>query len=443
MTKEELEIKRGEYEVMIENHKTLQKILERGDGFTGINRKIQLKPVDFIIVNDKVVVTKILVVAKWGGELTRMGRRQSENLGKRFRATLYPGDSDGLLRLHSTFRHDFKIFTSDEGRCQITSAAFTKGFLDLDGELTPILVAMVIRNSKAHSLLDDNNPCLERSECKEYIDEILNKNNDIDEDLLKKLTPGKNARGFRESLRKISNFYELMDKVRTTIYEFLKSLNQEVQKWLNLFPYDEYALYVIDILHEIQVRWKSLTKMWYKKNKNKYDTSKIPDIVDNVRFDLIHHHSYLGSGLDKAFEIYNQIEPLANFISQAEYGITPQDKVKIGVHIVGKLLRKLIHDVTYYRDEEERNKKNNKGNNVLKNALHISYMNPFYFKKTDELQKKDKDQHQRDTSKNFNMCKYDTKQNFLDNFLFKRDSNEINKKLETNNKSNIINDKAD
>ncbi|KOB64308.1 hypothetical protein PFHG_05597 [Plasmodium falciparum HB3] len=195
-----------------------------------------------------------------------MGRRQSENLGKRFRATLYPGDSDGLLRLHSTFRQGFYKFLLQ-----------MKGFLDLDGELTPILVAMVIRNSKAHSLLDDNNPCLERSECKEYIDEILNKNNDIDEDLLKKLTPGKNARGFRESLRKISNFYELMDKVRTTIYEFLKSLNQEVQKWLNLFPYDEYALYVIDILHEIQVRWKSLTKMWYKKNKNKYDTSKIPD----------------------------------------------------------------------------------------------------------------------------------------------------------------------
>ncbi|KYF44560.1 histidine acid phosphatase superfamily protein, partial [Toxoplasma gondii ARI] len=61
----------------------------------------------------------------------------------------------GLLRLHSTFRHDFKIYTSDEGRCQVTSAAFTKGFLDLEGELTPILVALVIRNNKAHSLLDD------------------------------------------------------------------------------------------------------------------------------------------------------------------------------------------------------------------------------------------------------------------------------------------------
>ncbi|ANQ10448.1 Acid phosphatase [Plasmodium coatneyi] len=438
MTQEELEAKLSECQITIENHKTLQKVLERGDGFTGINRKIQLKPVEFIVLNDKIVVTKILTVAKWGGELTRMGRRQSENLGKRFRATLYPGDSDGLLRLHSTFRHDFKIFTSDEGRCQITSAAFTKGFLDLDGELTPILVAMVIRNSKAHSLLDDNRPSLNRTQCKQYIDNLLNEDKDIDEDLLKKLTTGKHARGLRESLRKISNFFQLMEKIRKTIYDFLKGLNQEVQKWLNLFPYDEYALYVIDILHEIQVRWKSLTKMWFRKNKNNYDTSKIPDIVDNIRFDLIHHHSYLGCGLDKAFEIYNQIEPLANFISQAEYGITPEEKVKIGVNIVGKLLRKLIHDVTFYRDEEVRNKRNNKGYFDLKNALNISYINSFNPSKGDKttiptseknpqqqvLENAKVDaQHanwldkemQKDTPKLFSMCKYDSRQIFIDN----------------------------
>jgi inositol-hexakisphosphate/diphosphoinositol-pentakisphosphate 1-kinase len=33
---------------------------------------------------------------------------------------------DGLLRLHSTFRHDLKIYASDEGRVQMTAAAFAK-----------------------------------------------------------------------------------------------------------------------------------------------------------------------------------------------------------------------------------------------------------------------------------------------------------------------------
>jgi len=49
----------------------------------------------------------------------------------------------GLLRLHSTFRHDLKIYASDEGRVQMTAAAFAKGLLALEGELTPILVQMV------------------------------------------------------------------------------------------------------------------------------------------------------------------------------------------------------------------------------------------------------------------------------------------------------------
>ena len=34
----------------------------------------------------------------------------------------------GLLRLHSTYRHDLKIYASDEGRVQMTAAAFAKVF---------------------------------------------------------------------------------------------------------------------------------------------------------------------------------------------------------------------------------------------------------------------------------------------------------------------------
>lgn len=42
----------------------------------------------------------------------------------------------GLLRLHSTYRHDLKIYSSDEGRVQTSAAAFTKGLLDLEGGAT-------------------------------------------------------------------------------------------------------------------------------------------------------------------------------------------------------------------------------------------------------------------------------------------------------------------
>ena len=47
---------------------------------------------------------------------------------------MYPGGQGeyasfpgcGLLRLHSTYRHDLKVYASDEGRVQMTAAAFAK-----------------------------------------------------------------------------------------------------------------------------------------------------------------------------------------------------------------------------------------------------------------------------------------------------------------------------
>ena len=118
-------------------------------------------------------VTELVVVVKWGRRLDARGqgaggargdvRRPArppppprctqrcararvaaqEALGIKFRSLLYPGESHGLLRLHSTYRHDLKIYSSDEGRVQMTAAAFTKGFLDLEGELVPILASLV------------------------------------------------------------------------------------------------------------------------------------------------------------------------------------------------------------------------------------------------------------------------------------------------------------
>ena len=64
-----------------------------------------------------------------------------------FRTVMYPRygpAGGGLLRLHSTYRHDLKIYSSDEGRVQSSAAAFTQGLLDLEGDsLTPILVRQV------------------------------------------------------------------------------------------------------------------------------------------------------------------------------------------------------------------------------------------------------------------------------------------------------------
>ena len=61
-------------------------------------------------------------------------RIKARALGVRFRDELFPGDSNGFLRLHNSYRHDLKIYSSDEGRVQTTAAAFTKSFLALEGD---------------------------------------------------------------------------------------------------------------------------------------------------------------------------------------------------------------------------------------------------------------------------------------------------------------------
>ena len=100
---------------------------------------------------------------------------------------MYPGGQNaggdrpdvGLLRLHSTFRHDLKIYASDEGRVQMTAAAFAKGLLALDGELAPILVQMV-KSANTNGLLDnDADSTKEQQKVKETLHDLLSEDHDF------------------------------------------------------------------------------------------------------------------------------------------------------------------------------------------------------------------------------------------------------------------------
>nr|VDC93489.1 unnamed protein product [Brassica rapa] len=121
-----------------------------------------------------------LMILKYGGVLTHAGRNMY--LGRFFRYNMYPGEGTGLLRLHSTYRHDLKIYNSDEGRVEMSAAAFAKSLLDLEGQLTPILVFLV---SKDSSMLDGlGTAIIEMEAAKARLNEIVTSGKKIINELL-------------------------------------------------------------------------------------------------------------------------------------------------------------------------------------------------------------------------------------------------------------------
>ncbi|WZZ42573.1 hypothetical protein YC2023_038832 [Brassica napus] len=104
--------------------------MAQGGNFLGIYRKVQLKPLKWDGEGEEERHVEALMILKYGGVLTHAGRKQSEELGRFFRYNMYPGEGTGLFRLHSTYRHDLKIYSSDEGRVQVSLVSKDSSMLD-------------------------------------------------------------------------------------------------------------------------------------------------------------------------------------------------------------------------------------------------------------------------------------------------------------------------
>lgn len=103
-----------------------------------------------------------------------------------------PASGGGVLRLHATYRHDLKIKASDEGRVMKTAAAFTKGLLELEGNLTPILASLVTVEEKDRKMLDrggNDEIKDDMDRCKEHMSSLLQSDAVMTEELAQKIAP--------------------------------------------------------------------------------------------------------------------------------------------------------------------------------------------------------------------------------------------------------------
>ncbi|XP_030379206.1 inositol hexakisphosphate and diphosphoinositol-pentakisphosphate kinase isoform X2 [Scaptodrosophila lebanonensis] len=334
----------------------LKNVLEMYGHFSGINRKVQMKyqPKGRPRGSSSDDEPSLVLILKWGGELTPAGRIQAEELGRIFRC-MYPGGqgrSDysgtqglGLLRLHSTFRHDLKIYASDEGRVQMTAAAFAKGLLALEGELTPILVQMV-KSANTNGLLDnDCDSSKYQNLAKGRLHELMQNDREFTSQDRELINPC-NSKSINQALDFVKNPVDCCHHVLLLIRELLHiiSIKKDDPKTKDAI------LYHGETWDLMRCRWEKIEKDFSTKSKL-FDISKIPDIYDCIKYDLQHNQHTLQ--YDQAEELYIYAKNLADIVIPQEYGLTPQEKLAIGQGICSPLLRKIKGDLQRNIDEVE------------------------------------------------------------------------------------------
>ncbi|KFO36896.1 Inositol hexakisphosphate and diphosphoinositol-pentakisphosphate kinase 2 [Fukomys damarensis] len=298
----------------------LKTVLEMYGHFSGINRKVQLTYLPH-------------------GCPKTSSEEEGDYAG-------FPGC--GLLRLHSTYRHDLKIYASDEGRVQMTAAAFAKGLLALEGELTPILVQMV-KSANMNGLLDSDSDSLSscQQRVKARLHEILQKDRDFTPEDYEKLTPSGSI-SLIKSMHLIKNPVKTCDKV----YSLIQSLTSQIRHRMEDPKSSDIQLYHSETLELMLRRWSKLEKDFKTKN-GRYDISKIPDIYDCIKYDVQHNGSLK---LEDTMELYRLSKALADIVIPQEYGITKAEKLEIAKGYCTPLVRKIRSDLQRTQDDDTVNK---------------------------------------------------------------------------------------
>jgi inositol hexakisphosphate/diphosphoinositol-pentakisphosphate kinase len=86
----------------------------------------------------------------------------------------------------------------------------------------------------------------------------------------------------------------------------------------------------LSLMHE---RWQKLNKDFKNKKTGMYDLTKVPDVYDMVRYDVL-HNSHIGlSGIE---ELLALARDFADVVVPQEYGITKEEKISIGSKMCSK-----------------------------------------------------------------------------------------------------------
>jgi len=99
-----------------------------------------------------------------------------------------------------------------------------------------------------------------------------------------------------------------------------------------------YLLCHKETLFLMKARWDSLIAAFYDPVKDTIDPTKLPDLYDCIKYDVLHNAEFLSD----IRPLYSAIKRVADFVVPNEYGLLRKDKWLIGVGIGRPLLKRMI-----------------------------------------------------------------------------------------------------
>eukprot|EP00760_Papus_ankaliazontas_P025060 PhM_4_TR2465/c0_g1_i1/m.88799/K13024/PPIP5K, VIP; inositol-hexakisphosphate/diphosphoinositol-pentakisphosphate 1-kinase len=275
--------------------------------------KIQLKPLAWDAETKH--CNEVQIVCKWGGWITEAGIQQAQNLGKDFTNRIFRTDPGSYTR-------NMKVYANSERRVIKSAEVVTTGLSS-----APLIGGVKI----AENILGDSSAAKVLTEdMKQKIHVIMHTRTP------REVAPYKDIAG----VGGVCNIVGLTDH---TPYGALKHTHRLINTLVGQIR-DDVQLYHCESVAMMRERWAQLLKTFYNDEKGEFDCTKIPDIFDYINYDVCYNQEALAP-LD-LYPLFEAAEALASFVTAAEYGVTPEEKLQIGAHVASPLLSAISSNIS-------------------------------------------------------------------------------------------------
>ncbi len=276
---------------------------------------------------------RVMLICKWGGALTRAGRHQAKKMGQLLGKAILP--SDPVKRRQ--FLDHAKVYTNNERRVHRSALSFTQALFapepmpDSIVQENPLLIEQPRRLG---SMLDD---------AKATLHDFLINPPALDECQNMEAAYAELADRFSHELLDFLKCHPRPDILLETVHTAIAALVEELKASLPDIG-GETEVGPHETLRMMIGRWTKVRDELQDPNTGELNASKIPDIMDGVKYDALHtcRTSTTQRYTPAVQAVYTAVRDLAQTVIPHEHGTTDDAKRDIAKYSTGPLMHKLV-----------------------------------------------------------------------------------------------------